>query len=73
MLELAFALITYLGMQKIDTSCFNDIDRCRYFADRINENKRVPELRDDKIVPGRKYVAVCQPTKVNKKRERVFK
>ena len=27
----------------------------------------------DKIVPGRKYIAVCEPRKVNKKRERVFK
>ena len=71
-MELAFALITYLGMQKIDTSYFNDIDRCRYFAARINENQRVPELKDDKIVPGRKYIAVCQPVKVDPKRERVF-
>ena len=73
MMELAFALITYLGMQKIDTSYFNDIDRCRYFAARINENQRVPELKDDKIVPGRKYIAVCEPKKVNIKRERVFR
>ena len=73
MMELAFALITYLGMQKIDTSYFNDIDRCRYFAARINENQRVPELKDDKIVPGRKYIAVCEPRKVNIKRERVFR
>ena len=72
-MELAFALITYLGMQKIDTSYFNDIDRCRYFAARINENQRVPELKDDKIVPGRKYIAVCEPRKVNIKRERVFR
>ena len=72
-MELAFALITYLGMQKIDTSYFNDIDRCRYFAARINENQRVPELKDDKIVPCRKYIAVCEPKKVNINRERVFK
>ena len=72
-MELAFALITYLGMQKIDTSYFNDIDRCRYFAAKINENRRVPELKDDKVVPGRKYIAVCEPRKVNMKRERVFK
>ena len=71
-MELVFALITYLGMQKIDTSYFISIDRCRYFAAKINENRRVPELRDDKVVPGRKYIAVCQPVKVNPKRERVF-
>lgn len=71
-MELVFALITYLGMQKVDTSYFRNINDCRYFAARINENQRVPELKDDKIVPGRKYIAVCQPIKVDPKRERVF-
>ena len=72
-MELVFALITYLGMQKVDTSYFRNINDCRYFAARINENQRVPELKDDKIVPGRKYIAVCEPRKVNIKRERVFR
>ena len=72
-MELVFALVTYLGMQKIDTSYFISIERCRYFAARINENQRVPELKDDKIVPGRKYIAVCEPRKINIKRERVSK
>ena len=72
-MELVFALITYLGVQKIDTTYFRDVDRCRYFAARINENQRVPELKDDKIVPGRKYIAVCEPRKINIKRERVFR
>ena len=71
-MDLVFALITYLGMQKVDTSYFRNINDCRYFAARINENQRVPELKDDKIVPGRKYIAVCQPVKVDPKRERVF-
>ena len=72
-MELVFALVTYLGMQKIDTSYFISIERCRYFAARINVNQRVPELKDDKIVPGRKYIAVCEPRKINIKRERVFR
>ena len=72
-MELVFALITYLGMQKVDTSYFRNINDCRYFAARINENQRVPELKDDKIVPGRKYIAVCEPRKINIKRERVFR
>ena len=38
-MELVFALITYLGMQKVDTSYFISIERCRYFAARINENR----------------------------------
>ena len=72
-MEIVFAVITDLGMQKIDTSYFISIERCRYFAARINENQRVPELKDDKIVPGRKYIAVCEPRKINIKRERVFR
>ena len=71
-MELVFALITYLGMQKVDTSNFRNIDDCRYFAVRINDNERVPTLQDGKVVSGKKYIAVCQPTKVNPKRERVF-
>ena len=71
-MELVFALITYLGMQKVDTSYFRNINDCRYFAARINDNERVPTLQDGKVVPGNKYIAVCQPTKVNPKRERVF-
>ena len=39
-MELVFALITYLGMQKVDTSYFISIDRCRYFA---AKNKRKPK------------------------------
>ena len=71
-MELVFALITYLGMQKVDTSYFRNINDCRYFAARINDNERVPTLQDGKVVSGKKYIAVCQPTKVNPKRERVF-
>ena len=51
---------------------FRNIDDCRYFAVRINDNERVPTLQDGKVVSGKKYIAVCQPTKVNPKRERVF-
>ena len=41
-MELVFALITYLGAQKLDTSYFRSIDDCRYFAVRINKNVGVP-------------------------------
>ena len=71
-MELVFALITYLGMQKVDTSYFISIDRCRYFAMRINDQQRVPMRQDEKTVPGRKYVAVCEPKKVNITKERVY-
>ena len=71
-MELVFALITYLGIQKIDTTYFRDKDRCRYFAMRINDQQRVPMRQDEKTVPGRKYVAVCEPKKVNITKERVY-
>ena len=71
-MELVFALITYLGIQKIDTTYFRDIVRCRYFAMRINDQQRVPMRQDEKTVPGRKYVAVCEPKKVNITKERVY-
>ena len=71
-MELVFALITYLGIQKIDTTYFRDIDRCRYFAMRINDQQRVPMRQDEKTVPGRKYVAVCEPKKVNITKVRVY-
>ena len=71
-MELVFALITYLGIQKIDTTYFRDIDRCRYFAMRINDQQRVPMRQDEKTVPGIKYVAVCEPKKVNITKERVY-
>ena len=71
-MELVFALITYLGIQKIHTTYFRDIDRCRFFAMRINDQQRVPMRQDEKTVPGRKYVAVCEPKKVNITKERVY-
>ena len=71
-MELVFALITYLCIQKIDTTYFRDIDRCRYFAMRINDQQRVPMRQDEKTVSGRKYVAVCEPKKVNITKERVY-
>ena len=46
-MELVFALITYLGAQKLDTSYFRNIDDCMYFAVRINKNVGVPNMVDD--------------------------
>ena len=70
-MELVFALITYLGVQKIDESYFRDIDACRYFAIRINENVGVPNKVDDKGA-ARYYKAVCEPKKVNIKRVKIY-
>tara|TARA_Y100001937_G_scaffold14738_1_gene19914 strand:- start:2659 stop:2880 length:222 start_codon:yes stop_codon:yes gene_type:complete len=73
-MELVFALITYLGAQKLDTSYFRSIDDCMYFAKRINKNVGVPNLVDDggKTPMSRHYKAVCEPRKINTKREKVY-
>jgi len=60
-MELVFALITYLGTAKIDESYFRSIDDCFYYADRINNNITIQQGTP------RKYTAVCEPRKVNKK------
>ena len=64
-MTLVFALITYLGANKIDTSYFADINACLYFADRLNNQPMVPNRNAqegvDKLV---KYVAVCVPKNV---------
>jgi len=60
-MELVFALITYLGTAKIDTTYFKNIDDCFYFAERINSNITIQQDTP------RKYTAVCEPRKVNNK------
>ena len=67
MIELVFALITYLGANKIDESYFKSIDACFYFAERINKNQPVPTI-EDKL----RYTAVCQPKKVNIDKRKVY-
>ena len=73
-MELVFALITYLGTQKLDTSYFRSIDDCLYFAVIINKNVGVPNRVDDggKTPMTRHYNAVCEPSKVNTKKVRVY-
>lgn len=63
-MELVFALITYLGTQKLDTTYFRNINDCMYFAVRINKNVGVPNKVDNES-GERYYKAVCEPSKVN--------
>lgn len=53
-----FALLVWLGdnLQK-DTMYFYDIDRCKYFAERINRQPPTPKGS---------YVAVCEVKEVEK-------
>jgi hypothetical protein len=65
-MELVFVLITYLGTAKIDQSYFRSIDECLYFATRVNSNTTIPTIQQG---TPRKYTAVCEPRKVNKKQK----
>tara|TARA_Y100000114_G_C11687260_1_gene291706 strand:- start:302 stop:523 length:222 start_codon:yes stop_codon:yes gene_type:complete len=73
-MELVFALITYLGAQKLDESYFRSIDDCMYYAVRINKNVGVPNMVDDggKTPMTRHYKAVCEPKKKNIKAIKVY-
>lgn len=70
----AFLLIVYLGQQIIAQDMyFNDIDRCKYFAERLNKQPPVPNRTAGEDVPkNRYYVAVCEPRKVNSKTQLIY-
>ena len=68
-MELVFVLITYLGTAKIDQSYFKSIDNCLYYATRVNSNVTIPTIQQG---TPRKYTAVCEPRKVNIKKEKVY-
>jgi hypothetical protein len=65
-MELVFVLITYLGTAKIDQSYFRSIDNCLYYATRVNSNVTIQQGTP------RKYTAVCEPRKINIKKEKVY-
>jgi hypothetical protein len=72
-MELVFALITYLGFQTVDESFFRSIDDCKYFASRINKQPAVPNKIIGEGIPKiRKYIAVCEPRKINTKKTKVY-
>ena len=68
-MELVFALVTYMGINKIDTSYFRSIDDCKYYAERLNNQPPVPSNEDG---PKPRYVAICKPAKVNLDRTKVY-
>ena len=47
---------------------FNNIDSCKYFAARFNNQPPVPNRTAGEGLPvSRSYVAVCEPKRVGKK------
>jgi len=69
-----FLLMVYLGTQTVSQDMyFRDVDQCRYFAERLNNQPSVPNRTAGEDVPKtRSYVAVCEPRKVNPKKTKVY-
>ena len=49
-MKVLFILIVTIGEQRVDQTCeqalcFKDIDRCLYFAERINQQPNAPEMK----------------------------
>lgn len=70
----AFLLMLYLGKQVVSKDMyFASIDRCKYFAERLNNQPAVPNANagdgDPKMV---RYTAVCVPKVVNQKNKIMY-
>ena len=70
----AFLLTVYLGQQVISKDMyFRNIDDCKYFASRLNQQPPVPNRMAGEDTPkSRSYVAVCEPSLVNPKRVKIY-
>ena len=65
----AFLLMVYLGSRiESQDMYFQDIDRCKYFAERLNNQPPVPNRVAQEDVPKfLSYTAICVPKRVGKK------
>jgi len=64
----AFLLMVYLGA-KIESQdmYFYDIDRCKYFASRLNNQPSVPNKSAKEDAPKfLTYTAICVPKRIDK-------
>ena len=70
----AFLLTVYLGQQVISKDMyFRNIDDCKYFASRLNQQPAVPNRMAGEGLPKtRSYIAVCEPSLVNPKRAKIY-
>ena len=70
----AFLLMVYLGQKVVSQDMyFADIDKCKYFAERITKQPAVPNRTAGEDVPKtRKYVAVCEPRRVNSETTQIY-
>jgi len=67
----AFLLIVYLGSKIISNDMyFINIDSCKYFAARFNNQPPVPNPAAGDQPKTRKYTAVCEPKRIGKNQPR---
>jgi len=71
----AFVLILYLGQKIVSQEMhFYSIDNCIYYAQRLNSQPPVPNRRAGEDQPKtQRYIAVCEPRKVDPKQVSVYK
>jgi len=64
----AFLLMVYLGARLVSQDMyFQSIDRCKYFAERLNNQPGVPNPVAQEDAPKiLSYTAVCVPKRVDK-------
>ena len=64
----AFLLMVYLGARAVSQDMyFQDIDRCKYFAERLTNQPSVPNPVAQEDAPRFiKYTAVCVPKRIGK-------
>jgi|TARA_B100001063_G_scaffold224053_1_gene231732 hypothetical protein len=64
----AFLLMVYLGSRVVSQDMyFQDIDRCKYFAERLNNQPPVPNPVAQEDAPRIiTYTAVCVPKRIGK-------
>jgi len=64
----AFLLMVYLGSRVVSQDMyFEDIDRCKYFAERLNNQPPVPNPVAQEDAPRIiTYTAVCVPKRIGK-------
>jgi hypothetical protein len=70
----AFLLTVYLGTQIVSNDMyFRNIDDCKYFASRLNQQPAVPNRTAGEDVPKRRsYTAVCEPSLIDPKRVKLY-
>ena len=70
-----FVLVFMMGIKVIDqTQIFQDINRCLYFAERLNKQPPVPNRRGGEDVPKTmSYTAVCEVKFIDPSKVSVYK